>query len=119
MHLPDSERSVMEVLWERGPLTAREAAAELKTRVSWSKTTSYTMLTRCVEKGYLRRTEPNFLCTPILTKEEVARRETGALLRHDYDGSADLLVAALVGQKKLNLDQIKKLYELLLEMDGQ
>ena len=109
----------MEVFWEYGPMTPKDAAEELRRRVDWRKTTTHTMLTRCVEKGYLRRTEPNFLCTPILTKEEVARRETAALLRHDYDGSADLLVAALVGQKKLNLDQIKKLYELLLEMDGQ
>ena len=107
----------MEVFWEYGPMTAKDAAEELRRRVDWRKTTTYTMLPRCGEKGYLRRTEPNFLCTPILTKEEVGKLETEELLRHNYDGSADRLVAALVDQKKLSLGQMKKLCELLQQME--
>ena len=55
MRLPESDRSVMESFWERGPMTAKEAAKLLGERLGWSKTTTYTMLTRCVNKGYLSR----------------------------------------------------------------
>lgn len=119
MYLPDSERNIMEVLWENGAMHAKDVAAALKQKVNWSKTTTYTMLTRCMDKGYLKRSEPKFLCTPVLTKAEVSRRETETLLRHDYDGSADLLVAALVDQKKLSLDQMKKLCDMLQEKENK
>lgn len=117
MKLAESDRSVMEVFWERGPMFARDVATELNKRLGWSKTTTYTMLTRCVAKGYLSRSEPKFLCKPLLTREQVANEETETLLCNHFSGSADLLVAALVGQQKLNAAQIKELYELLRQME--
>ena len=117
MRLPESDRSVMEAFWERGPMTAKEAAKLLGERLGWSKTTTYTMLTRCVNKGYLSRSELHFLCTPVLTKEQVSRMETEDLLQHNYNGSADLLVAALVDRKLLSAKEIKKLYEYLQQME--
>lgn len=117
MHLAESERSVMEILWESGPTLARDVARELNTRIGWSKTTTYTMLTRCMEKGYITRTEPHFLCTAVLSKQAVAEAETEALLKNHFQGSADLLVAALVERKKLSREQMRKLCQMLEEME--
>ncbi len=117
MRLPDSERSVMEVLWENGPTHAKDIARILNERISWNKTTTYTMLTRCIGKGYMRRTDPKFLCTPILTKEEVSLAETDTLIENNFNGSADLLVASLVERKKLSLKEMEHLYDLLKQME--
>lgn len=116
MKLPDSERSIMEVLWEHGPIHATDVARILNEKIGWNKTTTYTMLTRCMGKGYLRRTDPKFLCTAILTKEEVSLAETDTLIDNNYGGSADLLVASLVERKKLSLKEMERLYELLKQM---
>lgn len=117
MHLTEAERKVMEVVWENGTMTAKAIAAELSDRVKWSKTTSYTMVSRCVEKGYLIREEPNYACTAAYTREEVSHWETDELLQNNFYGSADLLAASLVGRKKLGLKEVEKLYNLLKEVE--
>ena len=39
--LTDAEWSVMECLWERSPLTAREAAAALERKTGWKRSTRW------------------------------------------------------------------------------
>ena len=119
MRLAESERHIMEQLWEHGEMPAKEIAAALNKKIGWSKTTTYTMLTRCAEKGYIKREDPNFRCTAMVSKEEVSCWETDALLSSDFDGSADLLVASLIGRKKLTLAQMEKLYQSLRELEGE
>ena len=117
MHLTIAERKVMETVWNGEGMTAKEVAAALKETAQWSKTTSYTMITRCVEKGFLERKDPHYVCVPKVTREEVSRWETEELLENNYSGSADLLVAALVDQKKLSREDIAKLYRLVEEIE--
>lgn len=49
----DSERRVMECLWDEGDLSAKEIAERLNKKVGWSKTTTYTIIRKCVEKERL------------------------------------------------------------------
>ena len=62
--LYDSELKLLEILWDSGELPARDVAAQAADAVGWSKTTTYTVLKKCVEKGLVERTEPGFLCRP-------------------------------------------------------
>jgi len=117
LRLTEAERKVMEVLWANAPITATEMVKELEKTVQWRKTTTYTMITRCIEKGYIRREDPGFRCYPLISKEDVTKFETDRLIRQGYDGSADLLVAALVGEKKLSLEKLQALYETLKDME--
>ena len=50
MKLFDSEMKVMELLWKNGELTAKELAERLAVEPGWSKTTTYTVLKKCVDK---------------------------------------------------------------------
>lgn len=119
MKLAESERHVMEQLWKNGEMTAKEIALALNKTIGWSKTTTYTMLTRCAEKGYLRRENPNFRCVALLTKEEVARQETDTLIENNFGGSPDLLVAALIDRKKLSKKQIDALWDAYRSMEDE
>lgn len=49
----DSELKILELLWDGGELTAKEIAALCAAQVGWSKTTTYTVLKKCVEKGLI------------------------------------------------------------------
>ena len=62
MKLFDSERKVMECLWDQGDLSAKELAEQLELSVGWSKPTTYTVIRKCVAKGAILRIEPGFLC---------------------------------------------------------
>lgn len=117
MRLPESERVVMDILWRNGPTHATEVARILNEKIGWNKTTTYTMLTRCMGKGYLKRSEPKFLCTALLDKNEVTLTETDALIENNYNGSADLLVAALVDRKLVSLKEMERLHALMKEME--
>ena len=86
--LYDSELKLLEILWDSGELPARDVAAQAADAVGWSKTTTYTVLKKCVEKGLVERTEPGFLCRPVITREEAQRRETLGLIDRMYGGSA-------------------------------
>ncbi|MDE7279131.1 MAG: BlaI/MecI/CopY family transcriptional regulator, partial [Oscillospiraceae bacterium] len=57
MKLFDSELKVMQVLWEKGDSSAKDIAASLADQVGWSKTTTYTVIKKCIDKGAVSRTD--------------------------------------------------------------
>jgi len=113
----DSELKVMETLWNRGDLTAKEIAQILAQQVGWSKTTTYTVIKKCVDKGFIERQGANFLCHPLISKDEVRGREAVELVDKMFDGSSDLLVASLIQNKKMNAAQIENLRKMLEELN--
>lgn len=119
MKLSEAERYILELLWKHGELSAQELSAALAKEVGWKRTTSYTMIERCCKKCYVQRRMPGYLCTALLSEEAVRQSETEELLRKNYSGSADLLVAALAGQRRLSLKQMEAVYRTLQEMEAK
>lgn len=105
----DSELKVMGVLWREGDCTAKHISDVLKQEVGWNMNTTYTLIKRCIGKGTIQRSEPNFLCHALIQKEEVQQLQTDELIDRIYDGSTDKLFAALLGRKKLSAQQIEQL----------
>ena len=113
----DSELKIMNVLWQEGDCTAKHISDVLKEETGWNMNTTYTLIKRCISKGAIERTEPNFMCRALIPKEEVQEAETNELINKIYDGSADKLFAALLGRKKLSKDQIQKLKDIVGELE--
>lgn len=113
----DSELKVMGVLWNEGDCPARHIAEVLTGEYGWNVNTTYTLIKRCIKKGAIKRTEPNFMCHALIPKEEVQEAETNELIDKIYDGSAYNLFTALLGRKKLTADQIKKLKKIVEECE--
>lgn len=68
MRLFDSELKIMELLWAQGDMTAKELAEKLSLTVGWNKNTTYTVLKKLVEKGAVKRTNPDFTAKHWLQK---------------------------------------------------
>ena len=113
MKLFESELKVMEVLWSEGTASAKRIAEVLKEQVDWSKTTTYTVIKKCVDKGAIERTEPGFLCRAKISREQVQRYETDELIDRMYGGRADKLVAALLDGGRLGAEDIDRLRRLV------
>lgn len=109
----DSELKVMSVLWQQGDTTAKRISDILKEEIGWNMNTTYTLIKRCIKKGAIERSEPNFMCHALIAKEAVQEAETNELINKIYDGSADKLFAALLGRKKLSAEQIEKLRQIV------
>ena len=57
------------------------------------------------------------MCHALIAKEQVQDLETDELIDKIYDGSVDKLFAALLGRKKLSMEQIKNLKQILSELE--
>ena len=112
----DSELKILEILWEGGECPAKVIASLAAEQTGWSKTTTYTVLKKCVEKGLVERREPGFRCRPLVSREEVQRQETWGLIDRMYGGSADRLVASLLDGKALSAEEIDRLRRLVEEL---
>ena len=117
MKLFDSELKVMDVLWKEGDMTAKRLSDILKAEIGWNMNTTYTVIKKCMAKGAIERSEPNFLCHALIPKETVQEAETDELIGKLFDGSADKLFAALLGRKKLSAEQIAKLKQIVGDLD--
>lgn len=84
-------------------------ADTLTRELGWNKNTTYTLIKRCMKKGAIARTEPNFMCRALIPREAVQEAETTELISKVYDGSADKLFSALLDRKKLSREQPERL----------
>lgn len=117
MKLFDSELKVMEILWKEGDVTAKRIVEAAKKQIGWSKTTTYTVIKKCIDKGAIQRGEPNFICHAIITREQAQEFETSDLIEKMYDGKADYLVASILGSKKLSAEEISRLKKLVSDLE--
>ena len=113
----DSERKVMEVIWEEGDMTAKEISLILNEKIGWNKNTTYTVIKKCIQKGLIERLEPGFLCRARITKEQAIENDTDEFVNRVFRGSVPLLFSALLQQKKMSKEEIKKLKQMIDEME--
>lgn len=117
LKLFDSELKVMDIVWKEGNVTAKHIAEILTEELGWNKNTTYTLIKRCIKKGAIKRSEPNFMCHALIPKVDVQEAETNELINKIYDGSADKLFAALLSRKNLSAEQIERLKRIVGDLE--
>ncbi|MBK3494191.1 BlaI/MecI/CopY family transcriptional regulator [Viridibacillus sp. YIM B01967] len=113
----DSELQVMNILWEEGDLTAKQLSQMLNERIGWNKNTTYTVIKKCIKKEAIERIEPNFICHPIIRKEQIQEQETTELIDKIFNGSKSLLFASLLDKKKMSASEIDKLKQIVKDFE--
>lgn len=112
----DSELKVMNIVWEREPITAKEISVIAAEKIGWNKNTTYTVIKKLEAKGFIRRDEPNFVCTSLISRDEVRREETHLLIDKLFGGSKKALFSSLLEDEKLSADEIAELRKMI---DGE
>lgn len=107
--LTDGELRLMEVLWDLAPINSTQLVAACKERLSWSKSTTYTVLRRLVHKGTAENREATV--TPRYTREEVLR-DQGSELLTQAGGMLSLFNAFFSG-RRLTQKEAEELKELI------
>lgn len=115
--ISDSEWEVMKVLWKRYPLTSSEIIETLKGYISWNPKTIHTLISRLVNKNAIevKKDEPFYLYSPVVTEEECRRVETKSFIKKVYDGSVHLLISNFLKNEKLSDQEIEELKHILDE----
>ncbi len=119
--LSDGEWKLMKLLWEKSPRTVAELVRALADDTGWSKSTIFIMLGRMEEKGAVRvesggRSKLYHAAVP---ETALAAGETRRFLDKVYEGSLQLMVSSMAGQKALSRADIEELYAILREAEKE
>lgn len=109
----DSEAKVMEIIWEHEPISAKEISLIAADRIGWNKNTTYTVIKKLEAKGYVKRSEPGFVCTALVSRVENEKSEVRSLLDKIFNGSKKALFSALLEEETITDDEAKELIELI------
>ena len=113
MKLFESEWKIMELIWQKEPISAKELSLIAQKEIGWNKNTTYTVIKKVIEKGYVQRTEPDFICTSLLSKEEICKSETKGLIDRLFGGSRKALFSALLDDEEMTDEEISELRNMI------
>ena len=111
--LYDSEAKVMEIIWANSPISAKEISLIAAETIGWNKNTTYTVINRLVAQGFIKRKEPGFICTPLVSQDQMQKLETASLVKKLFGGSRKALFSALLEDEPLTEDEINELRKLI------
>ena len=77
----DSEAKVMQILWDKGAISAKEVSLIAADTIGWNKNTTYTIIKKLEAKGFIRRDDPGFICTPLVSKTQMQKTEAASLVK--------------------------------------
>lgn len=106
----ESEYRFCLIMWENEPATCSRLADLSKEQLGWSRTTTYTVIKRLEERGFLKK--EGSVVTSLFSKEDVQISEMNEVLEKKFEGSIPAFIAAFAKSKKLSdkdREEIKKL----------
>lgn len=115
MKLSDAEWTVINVVWERSPASARDVLEQTEAATGWAYTTVKTLLSRLVDKGALRmrkRANTSFY-EPLVSRKDARRSAVRSLLDRAFDGTFGSLLQHLVSDEKLSKKDRERLATML------
>jgi predicted transcriptional regulator len=137
----DRELAILGVLWEKGPSTVREVHDALDQDAQTGYTTTLKLMQIMVEKGLLVRedSEPSespgaratnhgsrpdtsrrgHVYRPTLSEERTQKQLVGDLLDRVFAGSTAKLVMRALSARKVPPKELKRIREMLDEMEGE
>lgn len=92
------EQELMDIFWSRGAMNGRQVHGAIKRKRPIALTTVLTVLDRLVKKALLakERGESVFIYRPLCTRDEFAKRLSGAFFKDVLEISASSVAASFV-----------------------
>ena len=119
--ISSAEWEVMNVVWDRHPITAGEVFSSLPNDKEWAQKTVNTFLTRLVEKGVLavsKNGKAN-VYQPLLGREDCVEVESDSFLQRVFQGAAGPLMMHFCERAELTPAEIAELEQLLNTKKGK
>ena len=116
MKLFDSELKLMEIIWDKEPISAKEISRIAAEIIGWNKNTTNTVIKKLIDKKAVLRTEPDFICTSLIKKENIQSSETRNLIDKLYNGSKKKFFAAFLEKENLTEDEIAEIRSMIEKM---
>lgn len=109
----DAEMHLMNKIWDEGTIKAIDLANWATENLGWKKNSTYSILKKLIEKNAVKRDEPGFVLTPLVSRAEIATDETNELVSKMFRGSMKLFLTSLVENQELSSEEIDTLKQLI------
>lgn len=109
----NSEAKIMEIIWEKSPISAKEISLIAAEAIGWNKNTTYTVIKKLESKGFIRREDPGFICNPLVSQSEMQKVEVDSLVKKVFGGSRKALFSSLIEDESLSEDEINEIRKLI------
>lgn len=111
--LYDSERKLMQVLWKEGSIKATDLAKLMNEKTGWNRNTTYTIIKKCTEKNLIKRSEPGYICSPLVSRKQIQKEEAQELLERSFNGNIMKMFSVMTDLKPLSKFEVKEIRRLL------
>lgn len=116
--ISEAEHAVMEVLWDKAPLTAQEVAERVPEARGWSANTVKTLLGRLLAKSIIAHEEDGrrYRYRPLVARGDYVAGESRRLMDRLFGGKLTPLVAHLAERDQITDQDIAEIEALLKEL---
>ncbi len=113
IRLHEGELNVMELLWSNKVLAAKDISKIIKEYIGWEKNTTYTVIKRLIDKGAILREDPGFLCSALVTKQEIQKIESEALFTKLFNNSLSCFLTDYLSNIELSSNDVLELKRII------
>lgn len=109
--LYDTEYRFMEIIWEHAPVRSGELVKLSSDALGWKKSTTYTMIKRLSEKGYI--VNENAVVRVLVKKDECQQKESKEVVEKNFSGSLPGFIAAFLRSSRLSDDDAERIKQMI------
>lgn len=110
--LCESDYRFMSVVWDSEPVNSTRLVELCRDQLGWKKSTTYTMLKKLCEKGFLSNQDA--MVTALIPREEVQASESEIFVEQTFGGSLPRFLVSFLGGKTISdreADELKNLID--------
>ena len=112
-NLTNADWRLMDIVWDHEPVESPELCRIAEEKLGWKRTTTYTVLKRLCEKGYLANDAS--VVTTRIAREEAGKREANQLVNRGFKGSLPAFIAAFLEGGSISGEEAAQIERLLQE----
>jgi predicted transcriptional regulator len=120
MQISQSEKIIMDCLWETSPLSAKSIIENLEPDLKWHEKTVKTLLNRLLKKKAIsfQKNGRSYMYIPILKQSDYVETAANSFVKRVFNGSVTSLVSAFAKREKLSSDDLNELKKLIKEIEN-
>ena len=105
------ESRFADIIWDNAPLGSGELVKLAAQELGWKKSTTYTVLRKLCERGFVRN--ENTVVSACIPKEKVQVYQSGHFVEHVFEGSLPGFLTAFLGGRPVSEQEARELKELI------
>jgi len=109
----DGESRFMNIIWDNEPIPSGRLVELCAEKLGWKKSTTYTMLKRLGEKGFVKNESSTVTST--VTRGEVQAAESAMVVEQTFAGSLPGFLVSFLGGKTISDEEAEELKRLIDE----